>query len=462
MQELRILLNEIFNIDGATIYNPDGYTPVSDVTIDSRKIGRNSLFVAVKGNKFDGHDFVKEAVNNGAKAVMVDIRKYDRYDSLNVPIITVPDTVKGYGALANIWRRKLKAKVISITGSNGKTSTKDFLAKILEQQFKVTKTLSNNNNHIGVPLTILSAGSSCEVLVLEHGTNHFGEIQYTAGIAEPDIAMITNIGDSHLEFLINRKGVYREKEYLLKRTIDGKGKVIINSDDPILKSNSKAFGNKVTFGLMGGPDFKGSLMAHDELARPKLRIESAKMNIESVLNVYGKENARNVLAAVTAAVLAGVRKQNIIKGINELYPVKGRLDVRIFNDMILIDDTYNSNPSSVAAALSVVSEIKIYRDRVLVLGDMFELGADTIRLHESLAPQISRLSNCVILLIGKNMATLFQKLEKENAKVEYFKQRRSLDKYLSNTDLTGKVILVKGSRGMKMEEFANTIKLKAA
>jgi UDP-N-acetylmuramoyl-tripeptide--D-alanyl-D-alanine ligase len=374
----------------------------------------------------------------------------------------VPDTIKAYGALANIWRHKLKAKVISITGSNGKTSTKDFLAKILGKQFSVTKTLANNNNHIGVPLTILSAGSSCEILVLEHGTNHFGEIQYTAGIAEPDIAMITNIGDSHLEFLLDRNGVYAEKEHLLKNTIRGKGKVIINSDDPILKSNSKAFSNKVTFGLMGGPDFKGTILAYDGLARPQLRIESAKMKMESVLNVFGEENARNVLAAVTAAFLAGASKGNILKGINELYPVKGRLDVQTFRDLILIDDTYNSNPASVGAALSVLSRIKIYRDRILVLGDMFELGTESIKLHESLAEDIVRLGSCVILLIGKNMTSLFKQLQKDNANVEFFKQRRSLNKYLSNTDLTGKVILVKGSRGMMMEEFANTIRLKAA
>jgi UDP-N-acetylmuramoyl-tripeptide--D-alanyl-D-alanine ligase len=462
VQKLRILLNEIFNIDGATIYNPDDFTPVSHVTIDSRDIRKNSMFVAIKGNRFDGHDFVHEAVRRGAKAVVVSSRKYGRYDRLNVPIITVPDTLKAYGSLANIWRHKLNAKVISITGSNGKTSTKDFLAKILEQQFRVTKTLANNNNHIGVPLTILSADSRCEFLILEHGTNHFGEIEYTAKIAEPDYAVITNIGDSHLEFLIDRNGVYREKEHLLKNTLDGKGTVIVNFDDPILKKNSKVFVSRVTFGLLGVPDFKGKIVAHDELARPKLRIESARMNIESVLNVYGNGNALNVLAAIAAAVLAGVRKQNIIKGLKEISPVRGRLNVNILKDFILIDDTYNSNPASIETAVSVLSKIKVYKNRVLILGDMFELGADSNKLHKSLAVNINRLSNCVVLLTGKKMAALFKELKKENSNVEYFNQRRSLNKYLSDKDLSGNVILVKGSRGMKMEEFVETIKLKAA
>lgn len=462
MQKLKILLNEIFNIDGATIYNPDDFTPVSHVTIDSRDIRKNSLFVAIRGNKFDGHDFVDEAVKRGAKAVLINEKNYSRYNRLNIPIVTVKNTVKAYGELANIWRHKLKAKVISITGSNGKTSTKDYLAEILGQQFKVVKTIANNNNHIGVPLTILSAGSSCECLVLEHGTNHFGEIEYTAKIAEPDFAMITNIGDSHLEFLINRKGVYREKESLLTITSERNGKTIINTDDPIIKLNSKAFENKSTFGFLGGPDFKGAILSYDEIARPELRIKSSRMNIESVLNVFGDSNAKNVLAAAAAAILMGVNKSNIIKGIKNLPAVKGRLEITVLKDLLLIDDTYNSNPASLDAALSVIAKIKVYKNRVLILGDMFELGSKSEQIHRSLAKNISKVKNCVVLLIGKNMSSLFKQLSKDKANVEYFAQRRSLNKYLSNNDLSGNTILVKGSRGMKMEEFVETIKSKAA
>lgn len=459
---MKILLSEIFNIDGAVIYNPDNYSPVSHVTIDSRDIRKNSLFVAIKGNKFDGHDFVIDAVRKGAKAVVVNNKNYKRYGSFNVPIITVHDTTEAYGALANIWRRKLNAKIISITGSNGKTSTKDFLAKILEQQYKVTKSLANNNNHIGVPLTILSANSKCEYLILEHGSNHFGEIEYTAKIAEPDYAMITNIGDSHLEFLIDRNGVYSEKEHLLMNTLNGTGVVLINTDDPIIKSKSKLFDNKFTFGFKGRPDFKGTVLSRDHLARPKLRIESNKMNVESVMNVYGDSNAKNVLAAVAAAILMGMKKQNIVKGVKELSPVKGRLNVSTFNDIILIDDTYNSNPASIDAALSVLSKIKTFKSRILILGDMFELGTDSKKLHKSLAKNINKLRNCVVLLIGKNMTALFNELRKDKNNVEYFTQRKLLNKYLSNNDLSDNVILVKGSRGMKMEEFVETIRSKAA
>jgi len=158
----------------------------------------------------------------------------------------------------------------------------------------------------------------------------------------------------------------------------------------------------------------------------------------------------------------GMKKQNIVKGVKELSPVKGRLNVSTFNDIILIDDTYNSNPASIDAALSVLSKIKTFKNRILILGDMFELGTDSKKLHKSLAKNINKLRNCVVLLIGKNMTALFNELRKDKNNVEYFTQRKLLNKYLSNNDLSDNVILVKGSRGMKMEEFVETIRSKAA
>ena len=208
---MRITLEDLFNIPTAVIYNPDAYKSAAAVFIDSRQVKKKSIFVAIKGKNFDGHDFVKEAVKKGAGAIIINKRKLSEFDELDLPVITVSNTTHAYGELARIWRKKLKAKVISITGSNGKTSTKEILSEILSEKYKVHKTTANNNNHIGVPLTILSAPSGCEVVVLEHGTNHFGEIEYTAKIAQPDYSLITNIGSGHLEFLKDKKGVYKGK-----------------------------------------------------------------------------------------------------------------------------------------------------------------------------------------------------------------------------------------------------------
>lgn len=222
---------------------------VTNVVIDSRKAKKGSLFVAIKGEKFDGHNYVLTAVQNGAVAVVIDKKKLNKYKSLTIPVITVADTIKAYGDIAKIWRNKLTAKVICISGSNGKTTVKEMIATLLSEKFNVVKTEANNNNHIGVPLTIFSADEKCDILVLELGTNHFGEIEYTSGIAQPDFAVLTNIGDSHLEFFKNREGVYIEKSILFSVTDKLCGTILINADDSIIKAGSKEYKNKITYGF---------------------------------------------------------------------------------------------------------------------------------------------------------------------------------------------------------------------
>ena len=210
----------------------------------------------IKGERFDGHDFIKMVVKRGAAAILIDKKNLKKIGNVNIPIITVEDTVKALGDVAKIWRSKLKTKIIGITGSAGKTTTKEMLATLLSEKFNVNKTFGNNNNHIGVPLTILSTNEKHDVLVAELGTNHFGEIAYTAAIASPDLALITNIGDSHLEFLKNRKGVFKEKSALLNETINRGGKIFINNDDKILRDFGKTLKKKVTFGLNKKSDYK--------------------------------------------------------------------------------------------------------------------------------------------------------------------------------------------------------------
>jgi UDP-N-acetylmuramoyl-tripeptide--D-alanyl-D-alanine ligase len=259
MGKIKITIEDLFNIPGAVIYNPDDYKPASSVVIDSRKVKKGSIFFAIKGEKLDGHDFVKEAIKKGAGTIVINDRKLKNFSSVKIPIVTVKDTTIAFGQLANEWRKKLSAKIISVTGSNGKTTTKEMIAVLLAEKFNVVKTEANNNNHIGVPLTIFNADENCEALILEQGTNHFGEIEYSAKISEPDISVITNIGDSHLEFLKNRAGVYKEKSALLKVTEKRSGKVLLNMDDPILKQNAGQFKNKLTFGFKGKTDVKGKL-----------------------------------------------------------------------------------------------------------------------------------------------------------------------------------------------------------
>ena len=200
MKKVHLNIEDLFNVPGATIYEPDKLKVINYVSIDSRNIKSNTLFLALKGQRFDGHNFVKDSVKNGAAAVVINERKLNQFNDIEVPIITVKDTKLALGDIARTWRKKLIAKVIGITGSSGKTSVKDMLAELLSEKYSVNKTEANNNNHIGVPLTILNTNETHQVLVAELGTNHFGEIPYTANILSPDYSLITNIGDSHLEF----------------------------------------------------------------------------------------------------------------------------------------------------------------------------------------------------------------------------------------------------------------------
>ncbi|MDP3442545.1 MAG: UDP-N-acetylmuramoyl-tripeptide--D-alanyl-D-alanine ligase, partial [Ignavibacteria bacterium] len=241
MGKLTITLEDIFNIPGAEIYNPDLFKPLSKIFIDSRKVEKNSIFVAIKGENFDGHNFVLEALKKGARAIVINKNRISKFRSIELPLITVPDTTIALGEIANIYRKKLDTKIVSITGSNGKTSTKDILAILLAEKFNVVKTEANNNNHIGVPLTILKADSNTDLLVIEHGTNHFGEIPYSSRIAEPDYSIITNIGDSHLEFLKDRDGVLKEKSALFTETIKNNGLVFINNDDEKLRGSRRQY-----------------------------------------------------------------------------------------------------------------------------------------------------------------------------------------------------------------------------
>jgi UDP-N-acetylmuramoyl-tripeptide--D-alanyl-D-alanine ligase len=184
MKNLNLTIEDLFNIPTAVIYNPDNYKNVTSVSIDSRAIKKNSLFVAIKGEKFDGHNFINDAVKKGATTIVINEKNYKKYNTINLPLVTVKDTTLALGDLAKTWRRKLKTKIIGITGSAGKTTTKEMLAVLLKEKYSVNKTIGNNNNHIGVPLTLFSTNNKHDFLVLELGTNHFGEIAYTLQISE--------------------------------------------------------------------------------------------------------------------------------------------------------------------------------------------------------------------------------------------------------------------------------------
>lgn len=457
MKKINLKIENIFNIPTAVIYNPDMFKSVYHVSIDSRNIKKNTLFIAIKGERFDGHDFIDEVVKKGTAAVLISEKNFKKIKDFNIPVITVKDTTIALGEVAKLWRSKLKAKIIGITGSAGKTTTKEILAALLSEKFKVNKTAANYNNHIGVPLTILSTNEKYNVLVAELGTNHFGEIKYTASVASPDLALITNIGDSHLEYLKNRKGVFAEKSALLKETINRGGKVFINNDDKILREFGKTLKNKITFALNEKADYKASIKGYDKLARPQIEIKSKKNDFTSTLPISGEKNVLNFTAAFAIASELGLTTSQIQKAVKKIKSYNKRLEIKNHKDFTLINDTYNANPDSMKSSLDILNRIESRKRKIAVLGDMFELGNESKSKHIDLASFINQTKVDEVYSIGKMMKLMNQKLNGKTKVHQHFNDRESLKKHLKRFDTKNSVVLVKGSRGMKMEEFVSII-----
>ena len=460
MSVVRINLEDLFNLPASEIVNPDNYKSVSKISIDSRKIKKGSLFIAIKGEKFDGHNFVRDVIKNGASAVVIERKKYSQFRDLDVPVILVDNSIEALGGLAKVWRSKLNAKVVSITGSAGKTTTKDMIGTLISEKYKTKKTSGNNNNHIGVPLTILDANKNDEILVVEHGTNHFGEINYTANIAQPDYALITNIGNSHIEFLKNKRGVLKEKKSLFDVTTKRNGTLLINKDDKLLKNVYPDYKNKLTYGTEQRVDVKGKIIRYSEDGKPFVELRYKGKTIKAHFNLYGEQNFKNFLAAASVAFKLGLSKKQILSGMSKLSSPDKRLNVNEYSDFLLIDDTYNANPESMKASIELLGRINLFKNKIAILGDMLELGNMELLYHKGLASVIRKNKINIVYCLGNRMKVLHKELEDTGIESKYFLRRGALSELLVNTDLSDSVILVKGSRGMKMEEFVTIIKEK--
>ena len=457
MNSIKITLKDLFDLPGAVIYNPDMYKPVSAVTIDSRKIPSNALFIAIKGENFDGHNFIKDVIKKGVKAIVVNKRNINKIGNFDLPVVAVPDTTIALGNIARAWRKKLNTKIIAITGSAGKTSTKEILVQLLKEKFNVNKTLGNNNNHIGVPLTILDTNNKFDFLVIELGTNHFGEIKYSAGIVQPDYALITNINDSHLEFFKSRSGVLKEKSALFQLMDANNGVIFINNDDKLLNKYGLKLTNTVTFAFNNDADVKGKITGYNKLGQAEIQISFAKKTFKVSLPLYGEQNAKNFLAAVAISLKCGVTPNQIKSAAQKLLAPDKRLNVKKLNNFLLIDDTYNANPESMRSSVELLGRISAYGQKIAILGDMFELGDNEIKLHKKLCSVIKQSKIDSVFTIGNRMKNLNEELKKSDINIKHFNSRNGLKTFLNKKDFSKSVILIKGSRGMRMEEFVQAI-----
>lgn len=426
---------------------------ITGVTTDSRQVGKDSLFIPLVGDVYNGHEFGEKAVKDGAAAVIW--QKSEKNPPKGVPVIFVEDTLKALQALAKSYIHQLQVKVVGITGSNGKTTTKDMVASLLETTYKVHKTKGNFNNHIGLPLTVLSMSEDTEVAVLEMGMSGKGEIELLSHIANPDVAVITNIGESHLLDLGSREGIAEAKLEITKG-LKKDGLFIYHGDEPLLQERVPALSlNTATFGEKSTNDYFPTKI-NQELTGTSFKVE----NEEYFIPVLGKHNVWNALAAYAVATHLGVKKEAIKEGFSSIKITGMRLElIEAKNGASIINDAYNASPTSMKAAINLIENLKGFEQRFVVLGDMLELGEEEKEYHREVGRAIKSPSISYIFTYGRLGADIALGARENYAQdfVHHFEDKSELIASLKSLVRKNDVVLVKASRGMKLEEVVNAL-----
>ena len=412
------------------------------IAIDTRKIQSNAMFVAIKGNNFDANTFAKDALEKGAKFVIIDNKNF----YLDDRTILVDDSLKCLQALANYHANYLNTPIIALTGSNGKTTTKELINAVLSQKFKTTATVGNLNNHIGVPLTLLSFTQQTEIGIVEMGANHQKEIEFLCQIAAPDYGYITNFGKAHLEGFGGVAGVIAGKSEMYKYLLTNNKKVFINLDDPIQIEKSAGIEN-ISLGLNNA---QATVNITKVSANPLVEIEFDQTKIAS--NLIGLYNANNINAAITIGKYFEVPDALIKKAIESYVPENNRSQLINKNGNQIILDAYNANPSSMLVAIDNFLALKAAH-KLLILGDMFELGNDSNTEHAAIINKLLT-KNCVsCYFIGNEFFTN----KTESAHCKFFKNFDDLALHIHQSKPTNCTILIKGSRGMALERVLEII-----
>ncbi len=429
---------------------------VSKISTDSRILQPGDLFVALRGENFDGHRFVQMARERGAAAAIVE-RAWKAKTPTAFPLIRVADTLVAYQQIAARYRQSLSLKVIAITGSNGKTSTKDFVAAALGRRFRVTKTGGNFNNHVGLPKTILEASARDEIAVWEIGMNHPGEVAALAKIAVPDVAIITNIGIAHIEFMGTREAIAQEKGALAE-AVGPRGTVILNADDPFSHGIAKRTSAKIIFagtkeGTVRATDLRQSASGSE------FTILEGAHRCRAQLPVPGLHMVQNALLAVAAGRVFGLSIEECAAGLASAPLTKARLQIKTIRGVQFIDDSYNANPESMRAALSTLAELETDGRRIAVLGQMAELGAESERGHREVGEAAAALKVDQLIAIGEIAAGIADAAQ--NAGLENSRTVASPNEaaeILAEETSSGDLVLIKGSRSARtervLEEFA--------
>ncbi len=451
----KVPVSEIVSAVNGILLSGSGDMMVDSVSTNSKELKKGALFVPIKGDKFNGHDFIESAFEAGAVATLT--AEHDAINS-NRAYIKVSDTKVALQRLAAYYRSKFDVPIVGITGSVGKTSTKEMIASVLSSKFKVHKTSGNLNGQLGLPLTILGLESQHEVAVVEMGISEFDEMDVLSQIAQPSHAVMTNIGVTHIENLHSRENIFKEK-FKITKYLGEKDYLFINGDDEILcKMQGSANFNVVSVGILNDCMFMArNISCENETTSFELLHNGISQTFR--IPTIGEHNVYNALVAIAIGLSMGMAANEIQDGLSSFKNINMRQNIHHLGDVTLIDDTYNANPDSMKSALKVLAKIPATGKRIAVLADMLELGELSEELHREVGGVAAKLGVDVIVTVGE-----FAKFIADEAKnlkrdicIHSFDANKDACACLEQLICPGDCILVKGSRGMHMEEVVQNV-----
>ncbi len=449
----------------ALYYGKNTDIQINSISTDSRTIKKNDIFVALNGENFNGHDFIEDAIKKGACGAVINkteknieaIKKKIKENTVDFFLFETNDTLYVLQEIARFYRQNLSIKIIGITGSNGKTTTKDMTHAVLSTAYRTYKSEANFNNEIGVPHAILNLGYSYEAAVLEFGMTHKGDIRRLVEIASPQIRILTNIGPAHLQNFSSINDIAEAKAEIFELS-HPEDMAVINIDDELIKQVERKFnGRKITYGLNSKAEVKAEDINNNTFT---LKIYD-KFVAKISLPILGIHNIYNALSAISAGILMEISYDKIVNGITSFSPPSGRMELLKFNGLWVINDAYNANPISMKRALETFHEIFSDRQKILILGDMLELGEEGIFFHKEIGKQIAQMKVNYLFTFGK-LANYIARSAVENGipQKQVFQDlsaeeiAEKISKKFSGKD----VVLIKGSRAMGMEKVIDCLR----
>jgi len=414
----------------------------NSVSIDTRNIKANDIFFAIKGLNFDGNKFANQAIKNGASLVVSDDLEISK---ISDKIIYVNDTIKTLQELANFHRKFIDAKIIAITGSNGKTTSKELMLNVLSKHYKTIATKGNLNNHLGVPLTILSMSKETQIGIVEMGANHLKEIDFLCEIAEPDFGYITNFGNAHLEGFKSLDGVIKGKSELYDYLRINNKLIFYNSENKKQSNLINSYTNTFSYGF----STNSNCVINNSNSLNTVDVEYKNKLIKST--IYGGYNFENICIAIAVGEYFDVGFEQIKKGIESYLPENNRSQITITDSNTVVLDAYNANPTSMKLAIESFCKTS-YTNKMIIVGDMFELGKDSNKYHQEITDSLESISDTKIYIVGKD----FSKTN-HSKKIKSFPSTEELINNISKLNISNYSILIKGSRAMQLEKIVELI-----